>query len=180
MASLRENRISAPHTPTSRSSTSRASAECLDDRSSRARERARGLDVHRGTRGRSCAVTRSPASIRLRRHPLERTADAPVSLIHLQRHGNRQASSARRLRIDEKPSRLVTGQNCDRGTAYSTWKTALPALMNGRSVPHSRYWKHSSLTAKSKFDTRRPTCSTSFLSPAARPRRLASRARKRL
>jgi hypothetical protein len=44
-------------------------------------------------------------------------------------------------------------QNFERSSSYSTSSTALPESMNETARPHSRYWKHSSTIAKSKFPT---------------------------
>ena len=67
------------------------------------------------------------------------------------------------------PSEAARPQNADRGSEYSTLKTALPASRNGCSRPHSWYWKHCSLTAKSKRPTSERTRPSAFLSPTARP-----------
>ena len=49
----------------------------------------------------------------------------------------RQAPRSVCLRMEEKPSLVVAGQNVVVATLYSTCRTALPALMNGVSVEHS-------------------------------------------
>ena len=40
-----------------------------------------------------------------------------------------------------KPSRRAFPQKDERGRSYSTTRTALPAFVNGRASPHSRYRK---------------------------------------
>jgi hypothetical protein len=51
----------------------------------------------------------------------------------------RHAFSDSFLRIDENFSAVVAGQKVVVATLYSTWKTGLPAAMNGLSVLHSLY-----------------------------------------
>ncbi|CAM5553359.1 hypothetical protein SHIRM173S_00427 [Streptomyces hirsutus] len=84
---------------------------------------------------------------------------------HLSRsgqHGSRHTPSSGFFRMDDSLSSRDSAQNSPVGSAYSTWKTALPASMNGVSSAHSPYCAHSSLTAKSKSSTRRGICGRSF------------------
>ena len=45
---------------------------------------------------------------------------------------------------------FARGQNWEVSSLYSTLKTGFPASRNGWSLPHSWYWKHCSLSVKSK------------------------------
>ena len=73
-----------------------------------------------------------------------------------------------------KPAARAAGQNAGGASSYSTAHTALPAAVNGRSRPHSRYWKHCSISAQSKSRSSSAACSRSFLSAMVSPRACAA------
>src|SRR5262249_44166312 len=66
------------------------------------------------------------------------------------RQGTRYASRLTCFSREEKPIALACGQNALGARSYSMLSTALPAVTNGVSSPHSPYSKHSSFMIQSK------------------------------
>src|SRR5215218_4401851 len=84
-------------------------------------------------------------------------------------HATRYASSVMFFFIELKPSESVAGQKSAGSPVYSTWKTALPASMNGFSALHWLLRTHSSLSAQSNTVTKEATWLRSFLRPIDSP-----------
>ena len=155
--------------PGARASSPSAPARCA----ARAWTRRPPAGCSAGAPGRRCAgLDRTVAA----RWPAARDAarQSPAGV-------RREASRSRRLAHRHEAHRVRLCAEAREGHAVlGDEARPCPPRTKGCERSHSRYWKHCSLSAKSKSGSSAATWSRSFLSPMESPRAWAARARKRL